>query len=151
LLGWFESRGWRAAPFQREAWRRYLAGESGLLVTPTGSGKTLAAAGGPLLEALRLGDTPAPRRAAAHAAPRLRLLWITPLRALANDTVRALREPIEALGVPWTVAMRTGDAGARDRRLAARGRPPGGGPGLRHPGRGGRLGQGVHGPRRPVR
>jgi len=121
LLDWFESRGWRAAPFQREAWRRYLAGESGLLVTPTGSGKTLAAAGGPLLEALRLGDTPAPRRAAAHAAPRLRLLWITPLRALANDTVRALGEPIEALGVPWTVAMRTGDAGARDRRLARRG------------------------------
>ena len=121
LLRWFESRGWRPAPFQREAWRRYLAGESGLLVTPTGSGKTLAAAGGPLLEALRLGDAPAPRRAPATAPPRLRLLWITPLRALANDTVRALREPIDALGVPWTVAMRTGDAGARDRRLARRG------------------------------
>ena len=121
LLDWFESRGWRPAAFQREAWRRYLAGESGLLVTPTGSGKTLAAAGGPLLEALRLGDAPAPRRTPAAAPPRLRLLWITPLRALANDTVRALQEPIDALGVPWTVAMRTGDAGARDRRLARRG------------------------------
>ena len=42
LLDWFGERGWRAAPFQREAWRRYLRGESGLLVTPTGSGKTLA-------------------------------------------------------------------------------------------------------------
>ena len=39
LLDWFGERGWRAAPFQREAWRRYLRGESGLLVTPTGSGR----------------------------------------------------------------------------------------------------------------
>lgn len=123
LAAWFAAQGWRPAPFQREAWRRYLAGESGLLVTPTGSGKTLAALGGPLLEALRLGDTPAPKRARAGvpAAPRLRVLWITPLRALAVDTVRAVREPVAALGVPWTVAMRTGDATARDRRLARQG------------------------------
>src|SRR5699024_2666031 len=118
---WFAARDWRPAPFQREAWRRYLRGESGLLVTPTGSGKTLAAAGGPLLEALHLGDAPAPRRAPANTPPRLPLLWISPLRALAADTTRALRDPIDALGIPWTVAMRTGDAGARDRRLARRG------------------------------
>ncbi|MEN1956298.1 ligase-associated DNA damage response DEXH box helicase [Luteimonas changyuni] len=121
LTAWFAAQGWRPAAFQREAWRRYLRGESGLLVTPTGSGKTLAAAGGPLLEALRLGDRRAPKRASASTPPRLRLLWITPLRALAVDTVRALREPIDALGVPWIVAMRTGDAGAGDRRLARKG------------------------------
>src|SRR5690606_40331990 len=56
------------------------------------------------------------------AGPRTRLLWITPLRALASDTVRALREPVEALGLDWTVAMRTGDASSRDRRLARQGR-----------------------------
>lgn len=94
LTEWFDRQGWHPAPFQREAWRRYLRGESGLLVTPTGSGKTLAAVGGPLLEALRLGDAPAPKRAGPSAPPRLRLLWITPLRALAADTTRALREPI---------------------------------------------------------
>src|SRR5690606_26566720 len=121
LTAWFSAQGWRAAPFQREAWRHYLAGGSGLLVTPTGSGKTLAALGGPLLEALRLGDAPAPKRRGETPAPRLRLLWITPLRALAVDTVRAIREPVEALGIPWTVAMRTGDASARDRRLARQG------------------------------
>ncbi|MGY1529239.1 ligase-associated DNA damage response DEXH box helicase [Luteimonas sp. A649] len=121
LSAWFAAQGWRPATFQREAWRRYLAGESGLLVTPTGSGKTLAALGGPLLEALSLGDAPASTRRGAFATPRLRVLWITPLRALAVDTVRAARGPIEALGVPWTVAMRTGDAGARDRRLARKG------------------------------
>ncbi|MFA1589207.1 hypothetical protein ABZR37_26635, partial [Achromobacter ruhlandii] len=52
LLAWFAARGWKPAAFQRETWRRYLAGESGLLHTPTGSGKTLAAFGGPLVEAL---------------------------------------------------------------------------------------------------
>ena len=52
LTAWFTARGWRVAPFQRQAWRHYLTGGSGLLVTPTGSGKTLAAFGGPLLEAL---------------------------------------------------------------------------------------------------
>nr|WP_207914940.1 ligase-associated DNA damage response DEXH box helicase [Luteimonas arsenica] len=121
MAHWFAGQGWKPAPFQREAWRRYLAGGSGLLVTPTGSGKTLAALGGPLLEALRLGDAPARKRRAAGAPSRLRLLWITPLRALAVDTARAIRAPVEALGIPWTVAMRTGDASARDRRLARQG------------------------------
>ncbi|RBK47122.1 hypothetical protein BRO17_06550, partial [Xanthomonas oryzae pv. oryzae] len=49
---WFAQRGWAPLPFQRDVWKRYLDGESGLLHTPTGSGKTLAAFGGPLLEAL---------------------------------------------------------------------------------------------------
>ena len=121
LAAWFAGRDWRPAPFQREAWRRYLAGESGLLVTPTGSGKTLAALGGPLLQALRLGDAPSRPRRGVVSLPRLRLLWITPLRALATDTVRAIQDPIAGLGIPWTVAMRTGDASARDRRLARKG------------------------------
>lgn len=121
LLAWFAAQGWKPAPFQREAWRRWRAGESGLLVTPTGSGKTLAALGGPLLQALALGDRPAPRRTPAGAPSRLKLLWITPLRALATDTVRAMQVPIAGLAVPWTVAMRTGDASARDRRLARKG------------------------------
>ena len=115
LRAWFDTRGWSPLPFQREVWKRYLAGESGLVHTPTGSGKTLAAFGGPLLEALRDDD-----RAIRSAGPKL--LWVTPLRALATDTVRALGEPIEALGLRWTVGMRTGDATARDKRLARAGK-----------------------------
>jgi len=123
LATWFATRGWKPAPFQRAAWRRYLRGESGLLVTPTGSGKTLAMIGGPLLQALAEPPSPALKngRGAASDA-RIRVLWITPLRALANDTVRALQEPIAGLGLPWVVAMRTGDASARDKRLARQGR-----------------------------
>lgn len=123
LAAWFSAQGWTPAPFQREAWRRYRRGESGLLVTPTGSGKTLAALGGPLLEALdEAARAPPKTRRKAPAAARTRLLWITPLRALASDTARALREPVAALGLDWTVAMRTGDARARDKRLARQGR-----------------------------
>ncbi|ANN69461.1 ligase-associated DNA damage response DEXH box helicase [Bordetella bronchialis] len=117
LAAWFAARGWKAAAFQRETWRRYLAGESGLLHTPTGSGKTLAALGGPILQALA---DPAAARAAAASGPRV--LWVTPLRALAVDTVRAVSGIAQDLALGWTVALRTGDASARDRRLARQGR-----------------------------
>ncbi len=42
--------------------------------------------------------------------PPLRLLWITPLRALEADTENALRSPIEAMGLPWLLESRTGDS-----------------------------------------
>ncbi len=119
LAGWFKSQGWKPLPFQRELWRHYLQGESGLLHTPTGSGKTLAAFGGPLLEALAKLPVAAKKK---NATRELKVLWITPLKALATDTVRALREPIEALGLDWQVGLRTGDASARDKRLARTGK-----------------------------
>ncbi|ARP93831.1 ligase-associated DNA damage response DEXH box helicase [Bordetella genomosp. 13] len=117
LSAWFAARGWKPAPFQRETWRRYLDGESGLLHTPTGSGKTLAAFGGPLLQALA---DPAMARAASGDGPRV--LWVTPLRALAADTARALSQTTQDLRLSWTVALRTGDASARDKRLARQGK-----------------------------
>ncbi|MDQ3057769.1 MAG: DEAD/DEAH box helicase, partial [Pseudomonadota bacterium] len=129
LAAWFQAQGWKPLPFQREVWRRYLEGESGLLHTPTGSGKTMAAFGGPLLEALAHARSPAPRKKTSTKprskdgdSGRIRVLWITPLRALAADTLRALREPIDALGLDWVVGMRTGDATARDKRLARAGK-----------------------------
>ncbi|MGE8227266.1 MAG: ligase-associated DNA damage response DEXH box helicase [Stenotrophomonas sp.] len=124
LTQWFALRGWKPAPFQREVWRRYREGQSGLLVTPTGSGKTLAMIGGPLLQAMMELQPVEERRARRPriAQARVQVLWITPLRALASDTVQALRQPIEGLGLPWTVAMRTGDASARDKRLARQGK-----------------------------
>jgi len=120
LRDWFAARGWTPLPFQRQAWRHYLAGESGLIHTPTGSGKTLAAFGGPLLEALA--EPPVPTSRKRNPPRPLRVLWITPLRALASDTTRALTDTAHALGLPWTVAQRTGDASARDKRLARSGK-----------------------------
>ena len=132
LAAWFAARGWKPAPFQREVWKRWLAGESGLLHTPTGSGKTLAAIGGPLLEALRaasaVGGPSGPIGRSAlkglpqrKGLPQLKVLWITPLKALANDTVRALQEVSHGVGLDWTIGLRTGDATAKQRRLARAG------------------------------
>lgn len=94
---WFAGRGWRPAPFQRAAWRAYLALESGLIHAPTGTGKSLAAFLGPVIEAYP--TTPAG----------LWLLWITPLRALAADTAAQLAAAVAELHLAWTVETRTGD------------------------------------------
>ena len=115
---WFATEGWEPFPFQEQVWSAYLAGESGLIHAATGTGKTYAAWMGPVLEWMR--DYPARQLARGAAgqrrtAPPLRVLWITPLRALAADTEAALRAPIEDLGLPWTVESRTGDTEPRIR------------------------------------
>jgi ATP-dependent Lhr-like helicase len=110
---WFASRGWTPFDFQREVWQAYRDGESGLVHAATGTGKTLAAWGGPIEE--WLDEESRQTRRASNApvrrdrAPALRVLWITPLRALAADTEEALRLPLTDLGVPWTLESRTGD------------------------------------------
>ncbi|GAB4543811.1 MAG: ligase-associated DNA damage response DEXH box helicase [Phycisphaerales bacterium] len=107
LDAWFDSRGWAAHDFQRICWDAYLDGRSGLLHAPTGTGKTLAVWGGPVIEGeaeARVEGAPARDRASP-----IRCVWLTPLRALAGDTALSLREPIEAMGLPWTVEVRTGD------------------------------------------
>ncbi len=105
LSRWFASRDWKPFAFQRETWRAYLDGASGLVHAPTGIGKTLAVWGGPLLAGMRRRRGRKPRKTAEP----LRVLWITPLRALASDTVAALHEPVESLELPWSIEKRTGD------------------------------------------
>lgn len=99
LQPFFDAKGWKAFPFQKETWRAYLAGKSGLLHAPTGQGKTLAVYLGPL------SDSAAPKGGC-------QILWITPLKALAADTLRALREPLEALHPGQEAEARTGDTPA---------------------------------------
>ncbi|MFQ3662828.1 MAG: ligase-associated DNA damage response DEXH box helicase [Chloroflexaceae bacterium] len=106
LDAWFAARGWAPFPFQRAAWAAYLAGESGLIHAATGTGKTYAAWFGPVAEALQPGDA---------GPPGLRVLWITPLRALAADTAATLQAPLADLGLPWRVETRTGDTSAATR------------------------------------
>jgi ATP-dependent Lhr-like helicase len=109
---WFAYRGQTPFDFQESMWRAYWAGESGLLNATTGTGKTLAAWMGPLLEA----NT-------AAGATGIRVLWVTPLRALARDLERALQEPLQFLGLPWRVEQRTGDTSSA-RRARQTARPP---------------------------
>lgn len=95
---WFSSKRWTPFDFQLDCWRAYLDGKSGLLHAPTGAGKTLAVWLAPLLE-----------HATSTTTEPLRILWITPLRALSNDTAQALLAPVRDLNLPFTVQTRTGD------------------------------------------
>ena len=96
---WFQQRGWRAFAFQKTVWRAMAQGASGLLHATTGSGKTYAVWGGALARAQALG---VPFREVRHAPP-LGVLWLTPMRALAADTTRALAAPLTGLGSAWTI------------------------------------------------
>ena len=58
IEAWFTQQGWTPMAFQRQCWRAYLAGESGLLQVPTGSGKTYAAVMGPIAELLAAEQQP---------------------------------------------------------------------------------------------
>src|SRR5262245_54242871 len=117
IEAWFTRGGWTPFGFQRATWHAYLRGESGLVHAPTGMGKTYAVWLGPLAECL---DDRA--KSPASGQP-LRVLWLTPLRALANDTAENLRIAVEALAIPWTVGLRTGDT-PQSVRARHRQRPP---------------------------
>lgn len=106
---WCAAQGWTPMAFQREVWAAMLEGRSGLLHARTGSGKTLAAALGVLARAQAAGCL------RASAAPPLRLLWITPMRALAADTLGALQRPLADLAPVWSLGLRSGDTPAAER------------------------------------
>ncbi|GDY30352.1 DEAD/DEAH box helicase [Gandjariella thermophila] len=123
------TRWWFAGAFaaptdaQVGAWRAAAAGEHALVVAPTGSGKTLAA----FLWALdRLATEPPP----SEPRRRCRVLYVSPLKALAVDVERNLRAPLAGIRQAAhrlgqtepriDVGMRTGDTPAEQRRSFAR-------------------------------
>ena len=107
---WFAQRTWTPFPFQREVWKAMAAGESGLLHASTGSGKTYAVWFGALERAAAIGI-------ALHGTqpPPLGVLWLTPMRALAADTLRALQVPLGELEASWSIGARTGDTASAER------------------------------------
>ncbi len=123
---WFETSFAAPTPAQEGAWRAISAGRNALVVAPTGSGKTLSAF---LWSIDRLASSPPPE----DKRLRCRVLYISPLKALAVDVERNLRAPLTGirhaaarLGQPEpdiTVGVRSGDTSAADRRRMA-GTPP---------------------------
>jgi ATP-dependent helicase Lhr and Lhr-like helicase len=123
---WFTSAFAEPTAAQAKAWSAIGAGDHTLVIAPTGSGKTLAA----FLWAIdKLAGEPVP----ADPKRRCRVLYISPLKALATDVQRNLRSPLTGithaarrLGLPEpdiTVAVRTGDTAADERRKLAS-KPP---------------------------
>lgn len=119
---WFSERSWKPFPFQKEVWSAVKQGHSGLLHASTGSGKTYAvwfAALNRFAQAVKPPADDKPRKRKPPATP-LSVLWITPMRALAADTARALEAPLADLDIPWTVGLRTGDTSSSERARQGR-------------------------------
>jgi ATP-dependent helicase Lhr and Lhr-like helicase len=119
---WFERAFDAPTPAQRQAWPAIAAGENVLLSAPTGSGKTLAA----FLWALdRLSaEHSASAAGAGERAPGTRVVYVSPLKALAYDIERNLRTPLRGIGAEdVSVGIRTGDTPQKERAAMAR-KPP---------------------------
>ncbi|MCA8965802.1 MAG: DEAD/DEAH box helicase, partial [Planctomycetes bacterium] len=126
VQAWFRSSFAAPTPPQAQGWAPIAAGESTLVLAPTGSGKTLAAF---LAGIDRLMTSPP----VTDRTRRTRLVYLSPLRALAVDVEKNLRAPLlgiahaaERLGVEVTlptVGIRTGDTPADERRKLIRNPP----------------------------
>lgn len=126
VRAWFSASFPEPTPAQVQGWPAINSGQHTLVCAPTGSGKTLTA----FLSSIDRLVTPDSSAQPVDPKARTRVLYISPLRALAFDVEKNLRSPLmgiqlaaERLGVPFnepTVAMRTGDTSSRDRQALAR-------------------------------
>ncbi len=125
---WFTASFAEPTPAQAGAWDAIGRGENTLVVAPTGSGKTLAAFLSSINDLVARGSHCVPPT--ATPAGRCTVLYLSPLKALAVDVERNLRSPLTGVGAvaarrglslpEITVAVRSGDTAAGDRRTFAR-------------------------------
>ncbi|WP_194976676.1 ligase-associated DNA damage response DEXH box helicase [Aquiflexum lacus] len=111
-FNYFSDKGWKPFEFQVQTWKDYLTGKSGLLNAPTGSGKTFALWFPVILDYIRNhpNDWRKPQKSG------MQLIWVTPLRALAQDIQKAMQEVCDEIGLPWKVAVRNGDTDSKTRQ-----------------------------------
>jgi ATP-dependent Lhr-like helicase len=116
---WFTSLNMKPFAFQEEAWQHIINKQSGLVNAPTGCGKTFSVFLGAVIDFINnnVDDYTNKKRNG------LRLLWVTPLRALAKDIARAMQEVIEGLGMQWQIGSRNGDTPVSERQKQMRQMP----------------------------
>lgn len=102
---WFESKSWDVFDFQQEVWDAFLSSKNGILNAPTGSGKTFALWMPNLIK--WIDENPNDYHSKTNNG--LKVLWITPLRALAKDIETALQNSVDEMRIPWEIGRRTGD------------------------------------------
>lgn len=105
VIGWLKKDEKKPFKFQEEAWSYYAKGYSGLVNAPTGFGKTFSLFLAVVIEGINLAE----QKDKKKAKDRLQLIWITPLRSLAKDIARAMREVLAELELDWYVGVRNGD------------------------------------------
>src|SRR5262245_48713362 len=114
VSSWFQASFEAPTPAQAAGWPAIASGAHTLICAPTGSGKTLAAF---LWGIDRLAREP------ERLGSGVRIVYVSPLEALSYDIERNLRAPVQGIGAPISVALRTGDTPQSERR-AMRREPP---------------------------
>lgn len=101
----FDAKGWKPLAYQKEVYEHYSKGRSGLVNAPTGSGKTYSLLVPMVLAGIQSGHSKG-----------LYALWITPLRAIAQEIKDSAEELIQFYHLNWKVAIRTGDTAPSERK-----------------------------------
>lgn len=109
---WFKNKKWKPFQFQEDVWKAFANGKSGLLNAPTGSGKTYALWIPSVLE-----------HSGQPYQKGLKVLWITPLRALAKDIQAAMQQFCFEMDIKWEVGVRTGDTSQAEKDRYRRNAP----------------------------
>jgi ATP-dependent Lhr-like helicase len=110
---WFESSFEGPTPAQTGGWEAISSGAHALICAPTGSGKTLASFLWGIDKLARAKDL----------GTGVKLVYISPLKALSYDIERNLRAPLRGIGADISVGLRTGDTSQKERRAMAK-EPP---------------------------
>ena len=97
---WMDEKDREPFGFQSETWFKFSNNYSGMVIAPTGFGKTFSVF---LAVVIYYMNHP------ENYKPGMKLLWITPLRALAKDIAKAMSEALEEIGLDWEVSVRNGD------------------------------------------
>lgn len=105
VIAWLKKDEKKPFKFQEDAWSYYDEGYSGLVNAPTGFGKTFSLFLAVVIEGINLAE----QKDKKKAKDRLQLIWITPLRSLAKDIARAMRQVLAELELDWHVGVRNGD------------------------------------------
>ncbi len=111
---WMDEKDRDPFGFQSETWFKYSNNYSGMVIAPTGFGKTFSVFLAVVIDYMNHPE---------NYKTGMKLLWITPLRALAKDIAKAMSEALEEIGLDWEVAVRNGDTSAANRAKQTRKMP----------------------------
>ncbi len=106
IQNWMIEKGISPFGFQKETWEKFSENYSGMVIAPTGFGKTFSVFLAVIIDFMNQPE---------NYSNGMKLLWITPLRALAKDIAKAMSEALEEIGLDWEVGVRNGDTPKEER------------------------------------
>jgi len=116
---WFQAKDWHPYPFQIQVWDAISQGKNGMLNAPTGSGKTYSLFMPFVIDWINKN----PNDYTSKTKNGLRLIWVTPIRALTNDIQKALQKAAWEMKLPWLIKVRTGDTSTAEKQKMKRQMP----------------------------